>query len=309
MNAWKALLTISCLALVCAGTASAEVELPFKQTMNVVYGEVDGVGLVMDVFTPTGKGIVPMYKPNENGKGLGIIDIASGGWHSDRGKINDHKTAMLYSIMCARLYTVFAVRPGSMTKFTGVEMLRNINTAIRYVKEHAEQYGIDPDRLGITGASAGGHLACLAVVNAKDGNPDAKDPLLRHSTHVKAAGIFFPVTDFLDWDGKEANFERAPGLFFHDGLEGHTREETLEMAEKLSPLRQIKGKTPPFIFFHGDADPLVPLQQSQIMVAALKAAGNSAELIVKKGGQHPWLTIPEEVVVLADWFDKELAGE
>ena len=81
------------------------------------------------------------------------------------------------------------------------------------------------------------------------------------------------------------------------------------MAEKLSPLRQIKGKTPPFIFFHGDADPLVPLQQSQIMVAALKAAGNSAELIVKKGGQHPWLTIPEEVVVLADWFDKELAGE
>ena len=57
---------------------------------------------------------------------------------------------------------------------------------------------------------------------------------------------------------------------------------------------------------HGDADPLVPLQQSQKMVEVLKAAGGSAELIVKKGGGHPWMTIPEEVKVMADWFDRHL---
>ena len=57
---------------------------------------------------------------------------------------------------------------------------------------------------------------------------------------------------------------------------------------------------------HGDADPLVPLQQSQKMVAALKAAGGSAELIVKKGGGHPWMTLPEEVKIMADWFDQHL---
>jgi dipeptidyl aminopeptidase/acylaminoacyl peptidase len=57
---------------------------------------------------------------------------------------------------------------------------------------------------------------------------------------------------------------------------------------------------------HGDADPLVPLQQSEAMLAALKQAGVPAELIVKPGGGHPWPTLHEEVQVMADWFDKQL---
>jgi len=69
----------------------------------------------------------------------------------------------------------------------------------------------------------------------------------------------------------------------------------------------VKTKPVPFLIFHGDADPLVPLQQSQKLVAALKAAGGSAELIVKPGGGHPWLTLPDEVKVMADWFDQRLA--
>jgi dipeptidyl aminopeptidase/acylaminoacyl peptidase len=60
---------------------------------------------------------------------------------------------------------------------------------------------------------------------------------------------------------------------------------------------------------HGDADPVVPLQQSRRLVEAVKAAGGSAELIIKKGGGHPWLTIPEEVKTMADWFDRQLAKE
>src|SRR2546430_4582183 len=168
---------------------------PYEQKMDVVYGEVHGTGLLMDVFTPKGK-------PN----GLAIIDVVSGAWYSDRGKIREHAQGQFYNIFCSRGYTVFAVRPGSRTRYTGLEMASHVKTGIRYVKQHAQEYKIDPDRLGITGASAGGHLATLVAVTPEEGKPDAGSPLLRHGTVLRAAAVFFPPTDFLDWDGKMANF-------------------------------------------------------------------------------------------------------
>ena len=269
--------------------------LPYDQKMDVVYGEVHGTGLLMDVFTPRGKA-----------NGMGIIDVVSGAYNSDRRKIRDHTLAQVYSIFCSHGYTVFAVRPGSRTRYTAPEMEAHVKMGIRYVKQHAAEYKIDPDRLGLTGASAGGHLATLAAVTPEEGNPDADSPLLRQNTHVKAAAIFFPPTDFLDWDGKPADFKTLGDLLFLGGAKGHSEEEIKERAGQISPARLVKGPAVPFLLIHGDADPLVPLQQSQKMVAALKAAGGSAELIVKKGGGHPWMTLPEEVKIMADWFDQHL---
>ena len=268
---------------------------PYNQKIDLVYGEVYGTGLLMDVFTPKSK-------PN----GLGIIDVVSGAWYSDRGKIRDHTAAQFYSIFCSRGYTVFGIRPGSRPRYTGAEMASNIKTGIRYVKQHASEYKIDPERLGISGGSAGGHLATLVAVTPEEGNPDASSPLLRQSTTLKAAAVFFPPTDFLDWDGKPVNFAMLGDLFFLGGTKGHSEEELNTCATQISPARLIKGKPIPFLIIHGDADPLVPLQQSRKMVEALKAASGSAELIVKKGGGHPWMTIHEEVKVMADWFDKHL---
>lgn len=269
--------------------------LPYDQKMDVVYGEVHGTGLLMDVFTPKGKA-----------NGLGIIDVVSGAYYSDRRKLRDHILAQLYSIFCSRGYTVFAIRPGSRTRYTAPEMEAHVKTGIRFVKQHAAECKIDPDRLGLTGASAGGHLATLAAVTPEEGNPDADSPLLRQNTHVKAAAIFFPPTDFLDWDGKPADFRTLGDLLFLGGAKGHSEDEIKERAGQISPARLVKPPTVPFLLIHGDADPLVPLQQSQKMVAALKAAGGSAELIVKKGGGHPWMTLPEEVKIMADWFDQHL---
>jgi dipeptidyl aminopeptidase/acylaminoacyl peptidase len=95
-------------------------------------------------------------------------------------------------------------------------------------------------------------------------------------------------------------------LFFLGGAKGHAEDDMKQRAEEISPTRQVKGVPVPFLIIHGDADPIVPLQQSKKMVEVLKAAGGSAELIVKKGGGHPWMTIYEEVKVMADWFDKQL---
>jgi acetyl esterase/lipase len=254
---------------------------------------VHGVALVMDVFVP---------RSAKNG--FGIVDVASGAWNSDRGKINDHKLAQMYDIFGSKGYTVFAVRPGSISKFTVLEMVAHLKTGIRWVKSHAREYSIDPENLGLTGASAGGHLACLAAVTAEEAAPG------KPGTQVKAAAVFFPPTDFLMYGASPADVKsaRIRRLVLGTGA-GEPGEEVMkEKLTQISPARLVTGKAPPFLLIHGDADQVVPLQQSEVMLEALKKSGVPAELIVKKGGGHPWLTIHEEVRILADWFDGQLAA-
>jgi acetyl esterase/lipase len=284
------------------GEVAAAQQIPYSQRENVVYGEADGVGLVMDIFTPA-----------RDGNGRGIIDVISGAWHSDRGKIRDHARAQTFQILCGKGYTVFAVRPGSITKFSAPEMLAHINDGIHWVKEHADDYKIDRDRLGLMGASAGGHLACLAAVTAEVGKTDVSNGAKMADTRVKAVAVFFPITDFLNYNGKaidaRANSEMGSlirRLAFPQGLADATDTEINGTLRDISPARLVTSESPPFLLMHGDADPVVPLQQSEIMVAALKRANVSAELIVKHGGGHPWPSIHEEVKVLTDWFDKQL---
>jgi acetyl esterase/lipase len=282
--------------------APEKTESPYKQQQDVVFADVDGVGLLMDIFTPTGKA-----------NGLGIVDVASGAWFSDRGKINDHKRARMFDTFCERGYTVFAVRPGSRGRFTALEMLHNLKTGIRWVKAHAADYKIDPDRLGLTGASAGGHLACLCAATADDGNPDDRNALNRFSTRVKAVSVFFPPTDFTNWGkmkvepGNLGPTGRMVGnLLYQGGVTNQSDDDVFEQIKKISPAHHVTEQFPPFLVYHGDKDPLVPLQQSELLVAALKKEGVPAELIVKPGGGHPWPTIHEEVKEVCDWFDKEL---
>lgn len=294
------------LMLLIFGVTPIDAEEPtYTQHENIVYAEADGIGLLMDVFTPKG-----------DANGLGIVDVASGAWHSDRGKIRDHTRAKVFDILGRKGYTVFAVRPGSITKFSAPEMLAHINDGIRWVKSHAAEYKIDPNRLGLMGASAGGHLACLAAVTAdRDNQESTADPASPTSTRVKAVAAFFPPTDFLDFGGKSLATSADQGigetirkLVPPTGAHEETKEDIAEKLKQISPARLVTPHAPPFLLIHGDADPLVPLQQSERMLAALKSAGVPAELIVKKGGGHPWPTMPEEVQMMADWFDKQLAA-
>jgi len=286
-----------------ASTASpSKPEGAYVQHQDIVFGDIDGVGLLMDIFTPTGKS-----------NGLAIVDVASGAWFSDRGKINDHKRARMFDTFCGRGYTVFAVRPGSRGRFTALEMLNNLKQGIRWVKAHAEEYKIDPDCLGLTGASAGGHLACLCAATADDGKPDDNNPLNRPSTRVKAVSVFFPPTDFTNWgnqkvdpDNPTATSRIIGNLLYPGGVTTQKNEEVFEQMKKISPAHNVTSQFPPLLVYHGDKDPLVPLQQSQLLVEVLKKEGVPAELIVKPGGGHPWPTIHEEVKEVADWFDKQL---
>lgn len=302
------LLLIACLA---TPGAFAQVDRPFDRTIDLVYANIDGKDFYMDIFVPNGKGLIDALKPGDGGKGLGIVDIGSGAWHSDRGKLDDHEAAKIYDIFTARGYTVFAARPGDRDDYTCFDMVGHIKTAIRWVKANAAKYNVDPDRLGLCGASAGGHLALMTVLTEEPGEPAAKDPLKKLSTSVTAAGIFFPPTDFVEWGGdKDTRIEEAIGdILFKGGAEGRTKEEVLAKAKEASPLYYVKGKTIPMYFFHGDADPLVPLVQSQKMVDKLRAAGSDVQFNIVPGGAHPWVTIPLDVLKLADWFDAKLGAK
>ena len=278
-------------------------EVPnYVQLQDVVFAEVHGTGLLMDVFTPTGPA-----------NGRAIVDVASGAWHSDRSKIRDHTLAQLYTTFCGRGYVVFALRPGSKTRYTALEMDQHVKLGIRYVKENADKYGIEASKLGLTGASAGGHLATLAALTPTASDPIAKNKMDRHDTSVAAVAVFFPPTDFLEWrDGKMIDPKvLAPLLAVgansakEGALNGKSNEELQEMAKAISPLYQVRKPSVPFLLIHGDADEVVPLSHSQKLVEAIQSAGGSAELIVKQGGGHPWLTLPIEVAVMADWFDNE----
>lgn len=270
----------------------------FRQQQDVVFSQVHGIAVTMDIFTPVGPS-----------NGLGIVDVASGGWSSDRGKIRDHKRAQMYDIFCGRGYTVFAVRPGSLSRFSGMDMVDHVERSIVWIKDRSEKFSVDPNRLGLTGASAGGHLASLVAV--RNGcKPDRK------SASIAAAGVFFPPTDFLNYGGRridprdeEGVGRLARALAFPDGVNGLGEAELEVGLKSVSSAHLVTAKAPPFLLIHGDADKVVPLQQSKRLMEELEKHDVAVELIVKEGGGHPWLTIPNEVAKLADWFDQQLLDD
>ena len=118
-------------------------EPAFTRKEDVIYGRKYGTALTMDVFTP-----------KENANGAAIVFCVSGGWFSSHEAINPG----FINEFLGRGYTVFAVVHGSQPKFTIPEVITDMHRAVRFIRSHAKDYNIDPDRIGITGGSAGGHL-------------------------------------------------------------------------------------------------------------------------------------------------------
>jgi acetyl esterase/lipase len=295
------------LAMACAlAPAHAEGAPEFTRQRDVIYGRKAGLALTLDVFTPT-----------KGANGVGLVFVASGGWYSGPGFINPAFTHEFLK----RGYTVFAVVHGSQPKFTVPEILDDMHRAVRFVRYHAKDYHIDPDRLGIYGGSAGGHLALMIGTAGDKGKPGAADPADRVSSRVQAVACLFPPTDFLNWGGpgKERIHHAFPPPFtaafdYHEFNREKSRyvpitdEKRLrEITRQVSPITHVSADDAPALLIHGDKDELVPLQQSESMVAKLKEAGVPAKLIVKKGAGHGWVTVLDDLKPMADWFDKYLA--
>ncbi|MFO0948370.1 MAG: alpha/beta hydrolase [Planctomycetota bacterium] len=269
----------------------------FEQRQNVVYGESHGVGLVMDVFVPTG--------PKN---GLGIIDVVSGSYFSTRQRIDRHKYAGVFDTLCRRGFTVFAIRPGSQPRFVIPEMVTHVQQGIRWVKEHAKDYQVDPERLGLIGASAGGHLACLAVMTAAAGTEDKGS--------VAAVGVFFPPTDFLDWGTRKFdvdNVQSVPPMVQNLAMNEKQRarlsaDEQFAALANVCPARIAHDALPPFLIIHGTNDLLVPFQQSEKLHGVLREAGVPCELLVMEKTGHGYDAMKSRMSHLADWLDNTLGN-
>ncbi len=286
----------ACLVLVAFGLA----DLPsraagFTRTEDVIYGRKFGVALTLDVFQPA------------QTNGYGLVFMVSGGWFSSHEAIN----AGFLKPFLDRGYTVFAVVHGSQPKFTVPEIVEDVNRAIRFIRHHASRYGVKPDRLGILGASAGGHLSLTMGTRGGPGKPDARDPIDRESSAVAAVACFFPPTDFLNY-GKPGEDAVGVGVLkdFKPafGPRSDTPEGRLELGREISPLYYVTSNLPPTLIIHGDADKLVPMQQADLFVTKAKEAGATAELVVKPGAAHGWPDLINDLALLADWFDRYLRG-
>jgi acetyl esterase/lipase len=276
----------------------------FIRKDDVIYGRKYGLAMTMDVFSP-----------KENANGRGIIWCVSGAWFSAKpGGIGQGQE------LVTRGYTVFEVVHGSQPKFTIPEVLEDMHRAARYIKANAQEYHVDADKLGISGGSAGGHLSLMQGYAPKPGNADAKDLVERQSSNVAAIACFFPPTDFLNF-GAEGNVALGDGRLrqfrppfdFWEREKGTNKlvviddqERRKEIGKQISPIYFVNKDSPPTLIIHGDADTLVPIQQSETLIAKLNGVGVPCDLIVRHGAGHGGPAYANDPKLLADWFDKYL---
>ncbi|MDB5339567.1 MAG: axeA [Planctomycetaceae bacterium] len=277
----------------------------YTRQEDVIYGRKFGTALTLDVFTPKG--------PTN---GAAVVMVVSGGWFSSHDNIN----VGFFQSVLDRGYTVFAVVHGSNPRFTILDAISDMNRAVRYIRHRAADFKIDPERIGIMGGSAGGHLSLMQGMAGTAGNPDAKDPVDRQSSRVQSVACFYPPTDFLNY-GKEgenamgrgvlANF-RAP--FDFEEFDPKAKEfvaitdeaRLLAIAKQISPAYHVTADDPPTLIIHGDADLLVPIQQSKLVMDKLEEVKVPHELVVRPGAVHGWKDLVKDVDLFADWFDKHL---
>lgn len=279
--------------------AEAQPQIPtlpkHSRTEDVVYGRKFGVALTLDVVRP------------ENPNGFGIVYMVSGGWVSGYSP----NTPLGYASFLERGYTVFSVRHGCQPKFIIPEITQDIHRAIRFIRHNAARWSVNPEKLGICGGSAGGHLSLTMGVHGGPGDPNAKDPIDRESSAIQAIACFYPPTDFLNYgkEGEDAvgvgTLKNYKGAF---GAEADTEEGRQRLGREVSPIYHITSKLPPTYIIHGDQDFLVPLQQSESFLAKAKEAGVETKLTVKPGVAHGWPTQLADFPLLADWFDEHLRG-
>jgi acetyl esterase/lipase len=258
-------------ALSAAATASAQTA-PFEK--DIVYVRYGAIEPKLDVYLPeTRSGKLPV-----------VMWIHGGGWR--QGSKDKTPAARL----TRRGYAVVSVqyRLSGVAKFPA--QIHDCKAAVRWVRANAGRYGFDADRIAAWGASAGGHLVALLGTSGDakelegEGHPG-------FSSRVQAVVDFFGPTDFLRMNSG-----------FRDGVEGKIDHDAADSPESLlvggpigqhrdkvaaaNPITYVSRSAPPFLIMHGDRDPLVPLEQSELLRDALQKAGVPVTMQVVKGAGH-----------------------
>lgn len=263
---------------------------------GVVYGERGGTELTLAVMRPT-----------SGANGAGVVFVVSGGWKSQEPET---VAPWIVAPLLRAGYVVFAVSHVSQPEATVGEIFEDVSRGVRWVRHHAEDYGVDPGRIGVTGGSAGGHLSLMLATRGGAGEAAAEDPVERESSAVQAVGIFFPVTDLLNLgESTENDGTGGPPKSFVEAFGEEARDMKVwreEIGRELSPIYHVTAGMPPVLIVHGDKDTLTPLDQSERFVEAAAAVGAEVELVVKPGKGHGWMTMVWDLRRLAAFYDEVL---
>ncbi len=270
---WVAALLVAAPAMAAAG---ADDSTSLEDAERRVYRSVDGTELVLYVFRPS--------PPAPEGGYPAIVFFGGEGWRTvTPGEFAPHCRYFASRGMVAMTATY---RVGKDHGTKAVTAVRDARRAIRWVRTHASELGVNPERVAAGGGSTGGHLAaCAALVGelppAKEDEPDAEGEVVRIGASVvdeeKSARpnalVLFSTPLDLTVDGKDEG--------------GKDVASRLGVApEKLSPIDRIGENAPPTLLVHGTADEVVPFGQAQRFAKAMTKAGHRCDLVGFRGAGH-----------------------
>ena len=249
---------------------------------DVVYGEAGGEKLKLDV-----------YRKANAGKPLpAIIAVHGGGW------VGGDKSE--FGAICKGLsdngFVAFSVNYRLVKENANKwpSQLDDVQRAVRWVRANATKYNIDPTRIGALGASAGGHL--VALLGTRDTRDNSDTALANYSSRVSCVIDLFGPTDFTLKEN-EANISPLAAALLKNFI-GKTPEEAPEAYKDASPITFVDKKTVPMLIYHGTADPLVPVDQSQRFYERLKKEGIEVQFIKAEGEGHSLPQKPENIQTL-----------
>ncbi len=273
-------------ALLCTfvALAAAPALADKEYTEDVIYGHKDGMALVYHVVKPSDQ------------NGAAVLLMISGGWNSWR--LNEQILTDWTSFLSDAGFTVFGVNHGSAPRYKVPDAVSDVRRAVRHIRANAENWGIDGDRMGVYGASAGGHLSLMLGLDSDDGNTESPDPVDQVSNRLQAVVAYFPPTDLKDIVSMDSDF---PALRFD-----------AQLAAANSPIEFVSEDDPPVLLIHGDLDELVPIAHSERLNAALLEVNASVEFITIEGAAHSFGQPDHQRRVseaTLDWFTKNLGVE
>ena len=245
-------------ASLCGVAAMQDTETKHK---NLSYGPLDRQKL--DLTVPPSAAPVPL-----------VIWVHGGGWEA--GSKDGPNPATL---LVKQGYAVASVNYRLSQSAVFPAQFHDCQAAVRFLRANAAKYNLDPAHFGAYGASAGGHL--VALLGTADGVKELDgDATSKVSARVQAVCDWFGPTDLVKLSPPQGKDNPITHL-----LGGDTGEKA-DLARLANPITHVTADDAPVLTFHGTADTLVPLEQSELLDKALKKAGVPSELVVIAGGGH-----------------------
>jgi len=284
------------VAAVCLSGGPVRADVTVEE--NITYGKSDDCELKLDLALPEGDGPFPA-----------IVFIHGGGWY--QGSRQGYRDQILEA---ARRGYVAATISYRLMKFDADQketttaepifpaQIHDAKAAIRWLRAIAAKYHVDPDRIGVTGGSAGGHLSLLVGLTDKDSGLEGDGGNGEQSSRVQAVVNFFGPTEMASCHDTSI----VPWIFRL--FMGGTPTEVAQIYKAASPVTYVSKDDPPVLTLHGDKDTLVPIAQATQLDERMKAAGASHTLMVFQGAGHgfPGDQGRKSVDAMWDFFDRHL---